>query len=451
MSEAAHIIERVNIDVDVPDMDTAKHIRDNVSQFLYGTVFPRLETMLSGVSSNRISYRADQLSFDLHFDSKNSFEDQFSARLLEEFNKAIAKGLSGQTHRSSKRNEKEKFETYPRKEKGWQVFIYFLRTGKLPWFVAAAENWLDEKELLAIVESGSVDWRSAFQSLLRSHPGAGKRLMHQFSSKFVITIISRFLEIDLTKNEVLKRLFDENHGPYIQIHSRTGFFFSQVFAFIAGPAWTPQKFAAGFENDLVVMADKISLLEHRDIKKMQEEKKEDALEKDEEDEEGHFVQHAGLILLHPFIQYFFKEFDLLNDKDFKDGSSRKTAVHLLYFLTTGQQHPMEHELLMEKYLCGMYIHEPLERFVELTDSMKQEGDQMLKAVVGHWNALKNTSPDGLREGFLQRDGKLIMKQREQLIIEKKSIDVLLDKLPWGYSIVKLPWMKKELYVDWNES
>ena len=110
---------------------------------------------------------------------------------------------------------------------------------------------------------------------------------------------------------------------------------------------------------------------------------------------------------------------------------------------------MEYELTFEKHLCGMDPDEPVERS-SLTQAMKDESEKLLLAAVGHWKALKNTSPDGLREGFLQREGKLVLNGfQNRLIVENKAQDVLLSHLPWGYSIIKLPWMERPLFVDWN--
>jgi len=106
--------------------------------------------------------------------------------------------------------------------------------------------------------------------------------------------------------------------------------------------------------------------------------------------------------------------------------------------------------LMEKYLCGFDPVEPIERFMPLTEAMKAESEQLLLAAIGHWDVLKNTSTDGLREAFLQRNGKLVPGDYERLIVEGSGIDILLEHLPWSFSLIKLPWMRKILYVDWSQ-
>jgi hypothetical protein len=75
---------------------------------------------------------------------------------------------------------------------------------------------------------------------------------------------------------------------------------------------------------------------------------------------------------------------------------------------------------------------------------------MLAAVIGHWTALRNTSPDGLRGAFLLRAGKLSERAGEWLLqVEPQTADILLGDLPWGISAVRLPWMERILWVEWT--
>jgi len=75
---------------------------------------------------------------------------------------------------------------------------------------------------------------------------------------------------------------------------------------------------------------------------------------------------------------------------------------------------------------------------------------LLENVIRTWEKIGNTSIDGLRQGFLRRDGKLSERGgRLYLQMEISGIDVLLDYLPWNLSIVKLPWMKEILFVEWR--
>jgi hypothetical protein len=123
----------------------------------------------------------------------------------------------------------------------------------------------------------------------------------------------------------------------------------------------------------------------------------------------------------------------------------------LQWLATGQLNAPEYELPLNKLLCGIPLEEPVIGTLKLTKREKQEAQQLLEAVVRHWEVLKNTSPAGLQGNFICREGKLTQKNNGDwlLQVERKSIDILLDHLPWSISMVKLPWMPQMLWVEWQ--
>lgn len=164
---------------------------------------------------------------------------------------------------------------------------------------------------------------------------------------------------------------------------------------------------------------------------------------------AYYIAHAGVVMTHPFLSRFFQKLNLLEDSKFKDETARQRAIHLLHFLASGNTQIPEYELLLPKFLCGLPFEIPIERDVTLTDEEKAECGNLLQTMITHWGALGNTTPDGLREGFLQRTGKLEKRQNGwYLLVEGKTIDMLLDRLPWNLSMIQLSWMKELLRVEW---
>lgn len=161
-----------------------------------------------------------------------------------------------------------------------------------------------------------------------------------------------------------------------------------------------------------------------------------------------FLKGAGIVLLHPFFEQLFSHMGYVQDKDFTSEHFRHRAVHLLGYLTWGQAPFTEPLSVLAKYFCQLPLQIPLEP-LELTQEEREEGEALLKAAINHWSALKNTTPEGLREAFLQREGKLALEEKKhRLQIEQKTYDMLISKLPWTLSMIKLPWKKEILYVDW---
>jgi hypothetical protein len=163
-----------------------------------------------------------------------------------------------------------------------------------------------------------------------------------------------------------------------------------------------------------------------------------------------YVGHAGLVLLHPFFPRFFAKLELLDaQRQFRTPEARERAVHLLYFLGSGMEHPDEHATLLCKLICGVPFEQPIHRELALRDEEKAEANALLAAAIAHWGKLGSTSAAGLREGFLARDGKIARTSTGfVLTVEQRAIDVLLDHLPWTLSIVRLPWMARPLLVNW---
>lgn len=161
----------------------------------------------------------------------------------------------------------------------------------------------------------------------------------------------------------------------------------------------------------------------------------------------YLVQNAGLILLHPFLKQLFTASDFLNESN--QIIKPNEAVHLLHYIATKKEQQFESNLLFEKFICNIPIQQPIERNVKLSESIKQQAEEMLKAVLQNWEPLKNSSIDLLRNEFLQRMGKIdLTKEHPHIIVERKTQDILLDKLPWNYSLCKLPWMNTLIFTDW---
>jgi Contractile injection system tape measure protein len=99
----------------------------------------------------------------------------------------------------------------------------------------------------------------------------------------------------------------------------------------------------------------------------------------------------------------------------------------------------------------LHLNAPLVRGIELPAAALTEGEHLLQTAIDYWQVLKSTSSDGLREGFLQRAGKLTFEDDDnwRLQVEQQSIDVLLGSLPWGINVVTLPWLKNLIMVEWS--
>ncbi len=163
------------------------------------------------------------------------------------------------------------------------------------------------------------------------------------------------------------------------------------------------------------------------------------------------VPYAGLVLLHPFLYWFFINTRIIPEakKDIPDNDLPRAAA-LLHFLATGSNEIYEFEPGFIKILLGLDPDDTL--LVAggmLNEKDKEEADNLLQSVIHHWTILKNTSTDGIRTTFLQRHG--LMKRTEDcwvVQVETSSFDILINHLPWSFSTIRLPWMKKAIITEW---
>ena len=56
---------------------------------------------------------------------------------------------------------------------------------------------------------------------------------------------------------------------------------------------------------------------------------------------------------------------------------------------------------------------------------------LIQGLIQNWKTVGNTSVAGLRETFLQREGRLQLRDDAwHLLVEPRAFDMLLDSLPW---------------------
>ncbi|MEM1407809.1 MAG: contractile injection system tape measure protein, partial [Bacteroidota bacterium] len=162
------------------------------------------------------------------------------------------------------------------------------------------------------------------------------------------------------------------------------------------------------------------------------------------------VQNAGIVLVAPFLYRYFEKLEMTQEGMFKTDELSWRAVQLVQFLASGSTEAYEHDLILNKILCGVDIDIPIERKIELTSLELEVSESLLSGVLQNWDKIKTESLDALREGFLMREGYLEDAEMSwTLEVDRKAMDVLVDLIPWSFSTTKLSWMKKSLTTIWQ--
>lgn len=183
---------------------------------------------------------------------------------------------------------------------------------------------------------------------------------------------------------------------------------------------------------------------------------EEMAEKQTHESENHAVNNAGLVLLGPYLPMLCKRMDIVdNNLSFKTMGDRILFIFALQYLAYGEQREWnEEELYLNKVYAGMIdTNEPLPRTYQLSDANITLLDTMFEMILRNWDKMRNTSPNGFRNAFIQRKGIVEKDDKDKRFwkvkVEQKAFDVLLDSLPWGYKIQPFRWMEEIIKVEWR--
>lgn len=165
-----------------------------------------------------------------------------------------------------------------------------------------------------------------------------------------------------------------------------------------------------------------------------------------------YIKNAGIVLLAPYLDQLFSALRLLEEGQFVNKEAQQKAITILHYVSTGSEEVNEYEVPLLKLLCNFPILMPIDHALRISESEREVIDQLLTFVISQWEIMKNSSPEGLRQNFLIRDGKLFQNEenRWHLKVHRKTEDILLDQLPygWSFSMIKARWMDDIIFVEW---
>ena len=174
----------------------------------------------------------------------------------------------------------------------------------------------------------------------------------------------------------------------------------------------------------------------------------------DDDRPGLVVDHAGLVVLHPFLPRLFERLGVAAPGTRAiDEALLPRAAALLAYAALGDDNALDFELGLIKVLLGLAPETVvLTPAGSLSAADRDEVDALLHSVIEHWQVLRHTSIAGLRGSFLQRRGLLnAVDGTWRLRVEPDSFDMLIDRLPWALGPIKLPWMNTLLFTEWARS
>ncbi len=472
-----HIINQINIEATTTSEEHAFSLKNSLDGIIYNQFLPRAEMLFDEITPMGEIVRYDSIDLEIQLQPGNSLE-QISELLLEQLSKKMNIKLHNNNNLPElltrfsdyqTMNIDDEWDSTVNKKPGQPAFseaisdlenaiLYFLETGRLPWYIKPG-SFSAETEYSAI---STLIQNKVFllklAKLFADNPNALERFVQQIKSGIVVETIGHFT--GAPKNMLAKL----EAGLKSQTPAKRKATYKHVIQTISSQKPTsPEKVSQELEQllnlensedrELEILiqeffqtnfsAKNTEFSEKLAVQKTKEAPENEALPK------VLYVQNAGLILTHPFLPSLLAETGCLNEQNQIKPEEKQKAVQLFHYLATGLEADFEFNQTFEKYICGMQPEPPLIRESLLTENDRNECEDLLKSVIKYWPELKNTSPDGLRQLFFDRTGKLdFNRMPHKLYVERKAQDVLLDKLQWNISVVKLPWMNELLFVEW---
>ncbi|WP_343703380.1 contractile injection system tape measure protein [Chitinophaga sp.] len=159
------------------------------------------------------------------------------------------------------------------------------------------------------------------------------------------------------------------------------------------------------------------------------------------------AKQAGLVLLHAQLARLLKEVQWLLPGGTGILPERySSAVHLLAFMAGEEEAVPEYNMALHKLLCGIPLHEPVEKDVQLTEQEKQAA----LALVDELAAACHLNRQSFRSTVLQRNGKLQFNGVEwMLTVAAETVAPCLAVKETAGQPLQLPWMQHPVSVQWT--
>ena len=419
-----HIIKKQIINLSLQKKLDAFHIQQKISADYWSHIVPILEKTFDDISTADETISIDTLELDLGAFSEKEIEEGEWHEILA---KKIAEQLLPVRHQLSSQLTVQRKAKLPGIADQWS---FYMQHGYLPWNVIK----IDDEWYQQVLEAFAADAMAIekLRKLITINSVALKRIILRHDEKFLIALLETLTARSQVKiPELLNPIISDKKDllksiPAITLQQQLWYRVLEIAA--ANKSLDAAEIAKQVENDISVPD-----------KPFEQNFKEEHLKENIDD--GIYVANAGVVLLHPFLPGFFRNIGFVEKENFVDFSVCQKAVVMLHYLATGNTIPEEHELVIPKMLCASPINEPVSNNISFSTEELREAEDLLTSSIAQWEILKGTSPAGLRESFLQRGGKLFMKNDQpHLQIEASAIDMLLDHLPWNLSMIMLPYL-----------
>jgi hypothetical protein len=425
-----HIIRNLSLEIDFDSPEDAFGLQNWIAEIFHERLQPALEKLLDEMAGENYLIKLDKLEIDCGKIQEKNWEQDWVESILNKIKMELSEA------------PKKKQDNASSSDNASRIFLYFLEIGYFPWDNRFGSNRELENQIIA-----DDQLIKKLAKIIRKSPDAAKRLAFGFSEEFLETIIRAFAAKNPEGFQAVGKTLEQ--AGISGFDKRT--LNAALVKYMAN--YSGIDTAKEFARELQIQNDEPTKISGETISKLNPtegtEKNKPSI-RNEKESDTIYIENSGLVLLHPFFTRFFEDLSLVKDNQWTDIQSQQKATFFLQYLVTGNDEINEHELPLNKILCGLETDEFVRSFGDWISESKTECNNLLLQAIKHWSALKNTGIETFRETFLKRNGKLSKVDNGWLLqVEHKGVDILLSHLPWGIGIIKTPWMNEVLYVEWT--
>ncbi len=474
-----HLIHQNIFEFDCASIQTGKEVQENLSAILEKEFYPKLEMLLNQYENEDQLWEIDNLTLELPKIKAKSWQQELCKLSLEE----VENYLKNRHKKKETQQNTEVKEYYSRKAICEQLFFEFLRTG------AISENVFSKNlteictpievtplflENLILIFEDDLDVAIRYYFNISEHfkikvkdnifqntiPKKwrnfliGKNNFQDISDLeiWLFNVDNDYLPQSVKDYEKMVEEYFENRNKDINEKITL---IKDLNTDFKEDTSTNFKQKKGTNANVVLKIDRVKkekIDNKSDIKrkKLEFSDAENDLNSTFDFELNNYVENAGLVILHPFLKALFEQTNLCENDSWTSDESQHKAILLSQYLITGNTKIFENQLVLNKLICGLPIESVVNTQQVFSELEKEKCKNLLEAVLEYWKPLQGSSVETLQETFLQRNGKLSLKNNSaELWVEEKGVDILLAQLPWGIGTIKTPWMQELLICNWH--
>jgi hypothetical protein len=475
-------IQTLKWDIYSSTINTARIFQNKASELSEHKIQSALQKVFDRLSMTKQNITIETLYLDIHLDSEDQADESILENIENEFRQTINEILHSDNQNLINHVDNKLIEH----------FIYFLKTGILPWN-ADQDLFNNATELLKnLLKNSDLTSIRRLKEIIRDDAIVFYRLIDYLSNTDLDYFINKFYSISKTIKDVLNEcktllLFalpielGENRLKLLLNGYIIKYEIKDPIVSIENILMNWLKYIS--ENNLLSIKENKSIINFLQSKFQKTTLPEQIVGSDMlirifagipdqninsnittelEHNNGfislqpfvkpdaYFINNAGIILFYPKLKSLFTYHGLMEENNFISNENRYIAARLIQFVAQRNTDFKEYNLVLNKLLCGIDLEFPVYSNLE-PDIIISENEihKFYTDCFKKWAFVRNTSLNGISDSLLLRNGKITDEQDHFiLLVERKGMDVVLDSLPYPISVIHLPWMLKPIFVKW---